>query len=33
MPKHLETRKHKQEMRGRENVEVAEIYKYKPRQY
>jgi hypothetical protein len=33
MPKHLETRKHQQEMRGRENVELAEIYKYKPRQY
>ena len=31
MKKHLETAKHEREMVGRENIEVVEHYKYKPR--
>ena len=31
MPKHLQTRKHEQNMAGREHIEVADHYKYKPR--
>ncbi len=31
MPKHLQTAKHEREMQGRENIEVFDHYKYKPR--
>ena len=32
MEKHLRTRKHEREMVGRENIEVAEVVRYRPRQ-
>ena len=31
MPKHLQTRKHEQNMVGREGIEVVEHLRYKPR--
>ena len=31
MPKHLQTAKHEREMQGRDNIEVAEHHRYKPR--
>jgi hypothetical protein len=30
MQKHLQTAKHERDMIGRENIEVAEAWKYKP---
>ncbi len=29
MPKHLQTRKHEQNMVGREHIEISEAWKYK----
>ena len=30
MPKHIQTAKHTRDMTGRENIEVADAWKYKP---